>query len=86
MHEEKNQFCLPFSMEKIQHQLCVRQFLKKQSKQIIQSADSLLHLKAKGFPPSPPPSKIKGSERAQLKSCVPVVSILVWGLLEQSKS
>lgn len=72
MHEEKNQSCcLPFSMEKIQHHLFVKEFLKNQYKQNVQSADSVLHGEAKRSPPSPPPSKSKGSGRAQLPSCVP---------------
>lgn len=60
-------------MEKFQHQLRVKEFLKSNTSKRYKVLMVFYTWKQKD---SPRPSKIKGSERAQLKSCFAVICIL----------
>lgn len=71
MHEEKNQFCcLSFSIEKLQHQLCAKEFFKRQYKQNIQTADSVSHLEANVCPQPSIKSRLRKSPAQILCSSV----------------
>lgn len=82
MHEEKNQFCcLSFSMEKLQHQLCVKELFKRQYKQNIQTADSVSHLEANVCPQPSIKSRLRKSPAQILCSSVlsqVLYSVLCW--------